>query len=115
MPKVYANSIDMALCKYPVEGEQEMLEPHEDVDLTGDVKLARDIFVEWCNSVTGTLVQHPCAMIVQRYAADQQGIDLRGGVSGDTAWELCCRLLSTDSTKCKLGTRDIFQLLVYWL
>ena len=66
IPKVYENSIDMPeeLCKYPVEGEQEMLEPHEDVDLTGDVKLARDVFVEWCNSGTGNLVQHPCAMTV---------------------------------------------------
>ena len=39
MPKVSENSIDMPeeLCKYLVDREQEMLEPEEGVDLTGDV------------------------------------------------------------------------------
>ena len=45
---------------------------------------------------------------------DQQGLDFRGAVSADTAWELCCRLLSLEPRQNKLGTRDLAQLLVYW-
>ena len=33
-----------------------------------------------------------------RYAKDQQGVDLRGSVSDDTAWELLGRLLGCAAT-----------------
>ena len=46
---------------------------------------------------------------------DQQSIDYRGSVSADTAWDLCCRLLSVQPQHTKLSTRDTSQLLVYWL
>ena len=52
MPRVYADSIDLPeeLCKFPTDGEQEMLEQCESVDLMGDVKLSMEVFVEWYNS-----------------------------------------------------------------
>ena len=53
--------------------------------------------------------------VVFRYTVDQQGLDFRGSVSADTSWDLCCRLLSLQPEQNKLGTRDLAQLLVYWL
>ena len=50
-----------------------------------------------------------------RYAIDQQGLELRGAVTGDTAWELCCRLLSQPDNARSLGTSTLAQLIVYWL
>ena len=50
-----------------------------------------------------------------RYALDQQGLELRGAVTGDTAWELCCRILSQPDDAKSLGTRELAQLIVYWL
>ena len=50
-----------------------------------------------------------------RYAMDHPGSDLRGAATGDTAWELCARLLSQPPDAKTMGTRDLAQLLVYWL
>ncbi len=117
MPTVYADSIDLPeeLAKFPEEGEQEMLEQEESIDLTGDVKLSREVFCAWVESATRSPKQRPCAAAIRQYAIDQQGFDLRGGVTGETAWELCARLLSLPSDLCKLSSRDIAQLVVYWL
>ena len=117
MPNVYADSVDLPeeLAKFPVEGEQEMLEQEESVDLAGDVKLSREVFVSWVGSAAASAPPCPCAAIIGRYAMDHQGVDIRGGVTGETAWELCARLLSMQSDHCKLGTREIAQLVVYWL
>ena len=46
-----------------------------------------------------------------RYALDQQGSEIRGGVGGDTAWELCCRLLEQPMQVTSLGSRQLAQLL----
>jgi hypothetical protein len=50
-----------------------------------------------------------------RYAIDQQSFDMRGGVGGETVWELCCRFLSHPLDARALGSSEVAQLLVYWL
>ena len=52
---------------------------------------------------------------MHRYVVDTQGIDLRGAVADDTAWDMCCRLLMLSTEQNKLSTADLAQLLVYWL
>ena len=47
------------------------------------------------------------------YARNQQGPDLRGGVTADTAWELCCRTLSEPVDIRSLSSRALAQLLIY--
>jgi len=46
---------------------------------------------------------------------DKLGSELKGSVSADTSWDICCRLLSLQPEQNKLSTRDLAQLLVYWL
>jgi hypothetical protein len=57
---------------------------------------------------------YPCATAVMQYALDKQGMDMRGGVTGDTAWELCGRVLSMADGFRSICSRDAAQLLVYW-
>ena len=117
MPTVYEGSVSLPeeLNKFPRDGEQEMLEQEESVDLGSEVHLSQEVFEVWFNSGAASAAQKPCAAIIHRYAVDQQGLDYRGSVSADTAWELCCRLLSLAPQQNKIGTRDVAQLLVYWL
>ena len=92
-----------------------MLEQEENVDLSGEAHLDCEMFRVWLD--VGELLpeQCPCAVALRRYALDQQGEDLRGGVNAGTAWELCCRVLSLPPETKTLGSRDLAQLLVYWL
>jgi len=117
MPRVYEGSSvsQEELNKFPRDGEQEMMEQEESVDLNGEVHLSKEVFTVWFDSCTTIGTPKPCAAIVHRYALDQQGVDIRGSVSADTAWELCGRLLSLKPQQDKVSTRDIAQLLVYWL
>jgi hypothetical protein len=117
MPIVYADSVysPLELNKFPCDGEQEMLEQEESVDLDGEVHIPQETFALWYASGETSATLRPCAAVVCRYTMDQQGLDFRGSVSADTAWELCCRLLSLEPRQNKLGTRDLAQLLVYWL
>eukprot|EP00973_Karenia_brevis_P042002 5814755-Karenia_brevis.AAC.1 len=62
----------------------------EKVDVTGQVHVTRDVFSQWLSLGSGSTEDYPCAALIMRYASDQQGIDLRGAVTGETAWELCC-------------------------
>ena len=75
MPRVYAGSVENAaeLSKYPTDGEQEMFEVEESVDLEGDVKVNLDMWAEWMETDSCQ-----CAAAVMRYATDQQGADMRG-------------------------------------
>ena len=100
---------------YPSEGEQEMSEQEECVNLDGDVHMQQETFAAWFKGGAASPDKWPCAAVIHRYAVDQQGVDIRGAVSSDTAWELCCRTLSLRPEQNKLGTRDLAQLLVYWL
>ena len=117
MPRVYGESAVSPgeLYKFPLEGEQEMFEQEELVDLAGEVHISQEVFAAWFASGVALPGQRPCVATIHRYALDQQGLDFRGSVAADTAWELCCRLLSLQPDQTKLGTRDIAQLLVYWL
>ena len=87
-----------------------MLTNQESVDLDGDVKIDRDAWDAWLSADA-----YPCATAILRHALDQQGADMRGSVGADTAWELCCRVLSRSADATYIGSRDIAQLLVYWL
>ena len=115
LPNVYQGSYcDHAeLAKYPVDGEKEMFE--ERVDVTGHVHVTLEVFSHWLSACRGNAQSYQCAALIMRYASDQQGVDLRGAVTGETAWELCCRLLSLPDSSHSLSTSDIAQLVVYWL
>ena len=117
LPSVYANSsvVSAEMNRFPYDAEQEMFEQEEAMDLNGDVHVSQEVFATWFDSGLASAAMRPCAAIIHRYALDQQGLDFRGSVSAGTAWEMCCRLLSTPPEQHKLGTRDIAQLLVYWL
>ena len=96
LPTVYRGSVVMPdeLAKFPWDEEQEVLEHQEQVDLSGEVRVDREMFCRWL--ALGQLSTEPvhCAAAFMRYAIDHQGSGLRGAVTGDTAWELCGRLLS---------------------
>jgi len=49
MPKVYADSVivEDELNKFPCDGEQEMLEQEESVDLNGEVHTTKELFTLW--------------------------------------------------------------------
>jgi hypothetical protein len=117
MPQVYEGSVCLPheLDKFPCDGEQEMFEQEDCVDLDGEVHVSKEVFALWYASGEATATLRPCAAVVCRYTVDQQGLDFRGSVSADTSWDLCCRLLSLLPEQNKLGTRDLAQLLVYWL
>ena len=117
MPNVYKDSVlhPEELAKFPDDGEQEMLEQDEHVELQGDVRMDSAMFCTWLKlGVEKDLGCH-CAQAIMRFATDQQGVDMRGGVSGETAWEMFCRFLSEPVDIHTLGTSDVAQLLVYWL
>ena len=117
MRNVYQDSVlnPEALAKFPDDGEQEMLEQDEHVELQGDVRMDSAMFCTWLKlGVEKDLGCH-CAQAIMRFATDQQGVDMRGGVSGETAWEMFCRFLSEPVDIHTLGTSDVAQLLVYWL
>ena len=117
LPRVYEGSavVPDELKRFPYDTEQEMFEQEEAMDLNGEVHLSQEVFAAWFDSGAASAAKRPCAAVIHRYALDQQGVDFRGSVSAGTAWELCCRLLSAHVEQHKLGTRDIAQLLVYWL
>ena len=115
LPRVYADSVDlpMELAKFPLDEEMEMQEQGENQDLTGDVRLTREVFCEWLGSRTEERGSGRAgATALMRYAVDQQGVDLRGDVSAETAWELCCRVLNRAADTQALHSNDIAQLLV---
>ena len=117
MPRVYADSVvsPAELAKFPWDEEREMLDHEERVDMSEAVRIERTVFSEWLRFGRISVERCFCAKALMRYALDQQGLDLRGAVTGDTAWELCCRLLSHPAEAKSLGTRELAQLLVYWL
>ena len=127
MPTVYEGSqvVEAELQKFPTHGEQEMLEQAETCtpsDLKTELHMSQEIFEVWFNSsprvcpngsdAIASPADCSCASVICRHAIDQQGVDFRGSVSADTAWDLCCRLLSLTPSQNKLSTRDLAQLLV---
>lgn len=103
------------LAKYPENGEQEMLEQQEHVDLNGEERMARDVFENWLHIGQEHGQDCPCAQAVMYVALDRQGLDMRGGVGPDTAWELCCLDLPDRADAHTLGTSEVAQLMVVWL
>ena len=63
--------------------------------------MSQEIFEVWFNSsprvcpngsdAIASPADCSCASVIRRYAIDQQGVDFRGSVSADTAWDLWCR------------------------
>ena len=116
LPTVYKYSkiSQDELNRFPAHGEQEMLDSEEVVDLKGQVYITQEMFGKWFPKGVDW-AKWPCAGTVHRYVLDTQGVDLRGSVADDTAWEMCCRLLMLSTVQNKLNTADLAQLLVYWL
>ena len=116
LPTVYKYSkiSQDELNRFPAHGEQEMLDPEEVVDLKGQVYITQEMFGKWFQKGVDW-AKWPCAGTVHRYVVHTQGLDLRGSVADDTAWEMCCRLLMLSTAQNKLSTADLAQLLVYWL
>ena len=114
MPHVYEGSRvnHEQLAKYPENGEQEMLEQQEHVDLVGEERMARDVFENWLHIGQEHGQDCPCAQAVMYVALDRQGLDMRGGVGPDTAWELCCLDLPDRADAHTLGTSEVAQLMV---
>ena len=88
----------------------------------GGVNIPHATFVRWTEHHDRRLphnaeYKYPCAHVIMQFAIDLQGCDIRGGVAGDTAWEVCCRLLSEASTGCdeNMFSGDLAALIVYWL
>ena len=115
MPNVYRDSrIDPALlATFPLHAEQEMLEESCPPDLSGEVAVARELFCVWLDAGSRSPTAYPCAVSLMRYAVDKQGVEMRGSVAGDTAWELCCRVLEQPVHAMALGSRQLSQLLLY--
>ena len=84
-------------------------------DLSGEVPVARDAFCAWLDIGSPSPDRYPCAAALMCHALDQQGTDMRGSVGGDTAWEMCCRLLEQPLDTVSLGSRQIAQLILYLL
>ena len=116
LPDVYQDSevVVTELMKFPRDTEQEMLEQQEAVDLNGEVHITQEVFAMWFG-MGHEREKWPCAAVFYRQAVDQLGRDMRGSVAADTAWELCCRNLCVNVEQHKLGTRDLAQLLVFWV
>ena len=117
MPHVFEGSVvhEEELAKFPLDAEREILEPVESVDLQGDVKIDRDTFRAWMDTETPPESPSRCSIALKLWARNEQGVDIRGDVSGDTAWEMVCRLLTTPMDTPVLSSRDIAQVLVYLL
>ena len=92
-----------------------MMEQAASVDLKGSVHIPEATFLAWiaCGDSDGGA--YPCAQAIMRYALDQQCVDLRGDVTGESAWELCKRLITGTTSTQSLNSTDLAQLIVYWL
>ena len=123
MPNVYKTSyvVPELVAKFPEVVEQDFQAPIEpEPELGGEVRVDRQMFGAWlelsdAGQTPATPPQYPCADAVMYYARNQQGPDMRGGVTADTAWELCCRTLSELVDIYSLSSRTLAQLLMYWL
>ena len=117
MPHVFEGSVvqEHELAKFPLDAEREILEQEESVDLQGDVKIDRDTFRAWMDTETPLESPSRCSNALKLWARNEQGMDIRGDVSGDTAWEMVCRLLTVTMDTPVLSSRDLAQVLVYLL
>ena len=66
LPNVYADSEKSpeALEQFPVDGEQEMLEPAHVVDLFGEVRLDQESFKHWLMQGRISSDRYPCAHVL---------------------------------------------------
>ena len=129
MPNVYKGSVilEADMAKFPVEGEQEMLEQTDSVELRGSVRLTRELFCAWLGESNRddahAEATFPCAAALMLFARNKQGVDMRGDVSADTAWELCGRHMHDDAqtaatvgdARATIGTEELAALLVFLL
>ena len=79
--------------------------------------MLREVFIAWMDFAVADREKkrYRCGDAIMLYARDHQAIDIRGGVSGDTAWELCGRLMSAQPCRPSMSSRDLAQLIVFWL
>lgn len=91
-----------------------MLEPEHIVDLSGELRIAQESFLLWIEKGRVSVESSPCAHVLWQSTVDQLVSDMRGDVSAEDAWQLCCRTLSHPLESKSLGSRDLAQLLLYW-
>ena len=79
LPSVYKDSVLMPeeLNMFPYEGEVEMLEQADTVDLNGEVHIDMDMLSAWLSVSETSEDLYPCARALARDAMDQQGVDMR--------------------------------------
>eukprot|EP00973_Karenia_brevis_P013575 1843508-Karenia_brevis.AAC.1 len=94
MPNVYQGSyvVQEDMEKFPTDGEREILEQEDSVNIAGSVSIPENTFLRWLErhsdmEDSSSTFQYPCAAVIMQYAEDQQGVDLRGSDTCDSAWE----------------------------
>lgn len=107
MPNQGSAEDPVELAKFPLDGEQEIQDHMESVELEGEVRVPCDTFREWLSSGSAAPPRYPCATAVLRYACDQPGTELRGADMHDSAWELWCRTLSHPADASSVGSREV--------
>ena len=117
MPRVYEGSVrsNENLERFPRDAEMEMEEEEEECvpELRGQLHVERKLFAQWLAEQ-----QHPCGRALMFHASNMQREDMRGAVSGDSAFEFCYRsmyrqdLPKTDSIN--MGSQDLANFIL-WL
>jgi hypothetical protein len=79
------------------------------VDLYGEVHLDHEMFAAWLKT------EAPCAVVLLQYAREIDHEELRGGITPDAIWDLCCRTLARPCDDKPLGSRELAQIIVHWL
>ena len=90
MPNVYEGSVDSPenLQRIPLDGESEMQEQAESVELDGEIQIDLEMFKAWIACKERCL----CAKTLMLYARDAQ-VELRSTFDADTAWSFYQGLL----------------------
>ncbi len=95
--------------------KKEMLEPENTVDPSGEIRIAQDSFKVWIAKGHSCVESSPCVHVLWRSTVNQMVSDSRGNVSVEDARHLCCRTLSHLLESESLGSKDLAQLLLYWI
>jgi len=116
MPDVYSGCrINLAeVEKFPEDGEREMSDQGEHVDMVGELALEKEVFCAWLRTGWEKLRSWQCASALLVYARDNQEENMRSTVEPDLVWDMCCNELPRFEIG-GLSTGTIAQLIVYWL
>ena len=118
MPRIY-KTITLnrtRLAAFPIEGEREMDEEDVPADLSGEVAVPKDSFLEWMSAGIRSREQYPCAQVLWRHANNLQSGDTGAVVDAGITWEVFIRFLEKDTERTKtVGSHAIASYIVYLL